>query len=318
MRIAITLICSCSFVVLLFFGLRTIGQRNGQLSAKGQAEAQKIVIPAVPNFARVRIVASAPGAWYSVNTEIHVCGTVPTSNDMHAVRSIVESADLAFPVSWELRLDGDESLVAIERPEMQRKMRMEQLIDNIAFRLVSYWGLSPLLFPAVLLALFSVARTPLANRVLDGALLAWGLWLLSFDCVATGFWLWTYVLDRVLLVLAVALAWAFVTSVNYPANIAIRLRLLIPLTLPVIAEAFYSPLNAGYLVHRFGCGCAFGGMNANHITDAVAVLVWLCSMYIACRTSRGHAQKFRVVHFVLCGAVTLWLCRRMVNDNMWL
>jgi hypothetical protein len=293
-------------------------QRNEQLSSKVQAEAKKIVIPAAANFTNVSVIIGTPGTWYGGNGEIHVCGTVPTTNDMNTVLRIVEGTHLAFPVSWELRLNGEEAWVAFARPEMKSKLRMDQLRSCVVSRLFGYWGLSPLLFPAAILALFGVAQTTFAKRILDGVLLAWGLWLLTFERVDGGYWFWPYFLDKLWLVLPVALAWAFITKTKYLADVTIRLWFLIPCSVPIVADALYAPLNAGYLVQRFGCGCKLQGMNTNHITLAFAALVWFVSLAVTPAISRGNARKIRIIHFILCGVLTFWLSRCLMYGNMWL
>jgi hypothetical protein len=181
-----------------------------------------------------------------------------------------------------------------------------------------FWGLSPLLFPAILIGFYSVSPNPAARRCLDAGILAWGLWVMIFGFLGDRYFSWFALMPVFSTLVPVAVAWSLVTKAHARNQDRRMVRLLSPCALPVAIDALYSPLNAGVLVQRFGCGCKLEGMNTNHITFAVFVAVWIATLISTGIVSRHEPQKTRLVHLVAVGGFTFWLARQVMMGNMWM
>lgn len=201
---------------------------------------------------------------------------------------------------------------------MQQKQRRNQLWGMVLPRLLMFWGLSPLLFPAILIGLYSVLPNPAARRCLDAGIVAWGLWVMVFGFFGERCFSWLALLPVISTLAPVAVAWSLVTKAHARTQGRRMVRLLFPCAIPVAIDAFYSPLNAGVLVQRFGCGCKLEGMNTNHITFALFVTVWIATLISTCIVSRHEPQKTRLVHLVAVSGFTFWLAQQAMLENTWL
>lgn len=309
---------ACMLVGMLGAIHISMTHRHQGLSDRVRTEAARIKIPEGARYTNITVITSTPGVWYVGKGEIHVCGTVPSVADMEELRGTIQKVPVAFPISWEVRLDGQESWVAFAREEMQQKQRRDQLWGMVLPRLLMFWGLSPLLFPAILIGLYSVLPNAAARRGLDAGILAWGLWVMVFGFLGHRYFSWFSLLPIFSTVVPVAVVWFLVTKAHARNQDRRMLRLLAPCTIPVVMDAVYSPLNAGVLVQRFGCGCRLEGMNTNHITLAVFVAAWIATLISTGIVSRHEQQKTRLIHLVAVGGFTFWLARQVMLGNMWL
>jgi hypothetical protein len=77
------------------------------------------------------------------------------------------------------------------------------------------------------------------------------------------------------------------------------LKLLAPPFVPLVFWATYMPVNAGWTVHRFGCGC-HRGFNANSFNSILFWLVMAISLGLAVWASLALKGWRRIV-YLACG-----------------
>ena len=198
-----------------------------------------------------------------------------------------------------------------------------------ASNLLHFWG-TPLLFPTVALAAFSLASVPWKRKALHFLLAAWLAWVAAFPVIdvairlhrnpeAPGDWHLADVFVHLCLWASILLPfWIFVTIPNELQAARACLRLLIPAGIPILLNGVYSPLNEWWLVKRFGCGCKLDGINANTITFYFFLLTAVCGVVAAFMVSRHLPWRFRAVHWAIIIPIVLFLSRMMADSNCWL
>jgi hypothetical protein len=313
LTIVITAIIS---VALLYLGIVAMEKRHEARGARASEEADCVVdaIKADAVLTNLQVCTSIAGVWYLGVGAIRIYGEAPSQSDIERLRLRVHDLDLSFPVKWEIRYPGEPEGTDVVHDSQWR----EQLEEVVLTRLVSFWGFSPLLFPAIVITLLGLSKSIRPRRVLVTLLLAWSLWIFCLTTFASEFWHWSSILDGIFMVLPPAVAWGIVTKEQSRGSAGRALRLLLPCAIPIAVDVLYCPINAGYLVHRFGCGCKLEGINANHITYYFFVLISIVTLISTGIVSRRDSLRFRLIHLVVVGGFTFWLCRQVMYGNIWM
>lgn len=318
MKERITIVISAIVTVaVLCLGYVGMEKRHVARSERASEDAGEVVaaIKANPMLTNLTVSTSIAGSWFmGESNQIHVYGTAQSQTEIDRLRSRVNDLELSFPVQWETQLAGEPQGEVVAHPSAW----WENLMGTVIVSLVRYWGLSPLFFPAILIALFGIVKSVKRRRVLHALLLAWSLWVLCLTPIVDGFWYWPSVLDGLLIVLPAVVAWTLVARAQSRRKERQIMRLLLPCAIPILADVLYSPINAGYLADRFGCGCNLEGVNANHITFFFFVFVWIVTLISTGVVSRQDSLRFRMIHLAVVGGFTFWLCRQAMLGNIYL